>query len=120
MSPNRPGKTPPTRPPATKQAAASLSAADFPALRSFLRGYLHQDMKDEYGSPAEAAREFCSDAGAEERAAVAAEWSRFLDQTKGQPLDAINRILTGPLGSSYSVTDEDLKSFSAILKTGRT
>ncbi len=120
MSPNRPGKTPPTKPPATKPGAASFSAADFPALRSFLRGYLHQDMKDEYGSPAEAAREFCSDAGTEERAAVAAEWSRLMDQTKGQPLDAINRILTGPLGSSYSLSDDDLKSFSAILKTGRT
>jgi len=104
---------------AKQPPATEISAADFPALRSFLRGYFHQDMKDEYGSPAEAAREFCSDASDAERTAVAGEWSRFMDQTKGQPLEAINRILTGPLGSSYSMTDEVLKSLSAILKIGR-
>jgi len=98
---------------AAKTEASSFSAADFPALRSFLRGYLHQDMKDEYGSPEEAAREFCSDASGEERAAVAAEWSRFLARTKDQPLDAINRILTGPLGSSYALTTEDVLRLSA-------
>src|SRR5271157_5774382 len=105
---------PSSREAAKQPPATEISAADFPALRSFLRGYFHQDMKDEYGSPAEAAREFCSDASAEERASVAAEWARFLDRTKGQPLDAINKILTGPLGSSYSLTEEHLTALSAI------
>jgi len=97
----------------------SISAADFPALRSFLRGYFHQDMKDEYGSPEEAVREFCEDANTEERAAVATEWTRFIDQTKALPLERINRILTGPLASSYTMTDEDLNRISAILKARR-
>jgi hypothetical protein len=92
---------------------APVSAADFPALRSFLRGYFHQDMKDEYGSPEEAVREFCTDASTEERIAVAKEWTRFLDYTKGQPLDALNRILTGPLGSSCTLTSEDVSGVSA-------
>ncbi len=105
------------RPPKGPQAAA-ISAADFPALRSFLRGYFHQDMKGEYGSPEEAVREFCADASGDERAAVAEDWSRFVDQIKGLPLEQINRILTGPLGSSYAMTDDDLKRISAILKTG--
>jgi CdiI immunity protein len=107
----------PTRPPkksdATKPPAA-ISAAEFPALRTFLRGYLHQDMKDEYGSVAEAARRFSADASLQERAAVAAEWSNFLNQTGGQPLHAINAILTGPLGSSYSLTAQDVRNLSAI------
>ena len=92
-----------------------LSVEDFPALRSFLRGYFHQDMKDEYGSPEEAAREFCKDASAEKRSAVAEEWTRFLARTKGQPLEEMNRILTGPLGSSYSLTRHDVEGVSAVL-----
>ena len=39
-----------------------ISGANFPALRSFLRGYFHEDMADEYGSPEEAADAFCEDA----------------------------------------------------------
>jgi len=102
QSPRKPTNTP-------------ISAADFPALRTFLRGYFHQDMKDEYGTPAEAVREFCEDASGEERAAVAKDWLRFLDQTKGQPLGEVNRILTGPLGSSCSLTDDDVHQITAAL-----
>jgi len=94
---------------------AAITGADFPALRSFLRGYFHQDMKDEYGSPEEAVREFCADASTEERAAVAKDWSRFIERTKGKPLEEINRILTGALGSSCILTGEDLDRISAAL-----
>lgn len=104
-----------TKPPTTNPAPPSFSAADFPALRSFLRGYFHQDMTDEYGSPEEAVREFCEDASAEERAAIAENWSRFLAQTDGQPIETINRILTGTLGSSYALTHEHLRQISAAL-----
>ena len=94
----------------------TFSAAEFPALRSFLRGYFHQDMKEEYGSPTEAAREFLNDASADERAAVIEEWARFQNAMKGQPLPLINRILTGPLGSSYSLTEQDLWGLSAVFQ----
>lgn len=104
----------PAAPKKAKTAAQSFSAADFPELRSFLRGYLHQDMKDEYGSPEEAAREFCSDAGDDERAAVAEQWTRFVNQTHGMPLDQVNRILTGPLGSSHALTAEEMSGISAL------
>jgi CdiI immunity protein len=95
--------------------AAAITAADFPALRTFLGGYFHQDMKDEYGTPEEAVREFCADASPQERATVAKEWSRFVDQTKSKSLEEINRILTGPLGSSTILTSEDLERISAVL-----
>ena len=98
-----------------ERQAKQPTATDFPALRSFLRGYFHQDMKDEYGSPEEAAREFCKDASAEKRSAVAEEWTRFLARTKGQPLEEMNRILTGPLGSSCSLTMHDVEGVSAVL-----
>ena len=96
-------------------ATIKIEAADFPALRSFLRGYFHQDMKDEYGSPEEAAREFCADASSEERSAVSKEWARFLEKTGKLPLDQINRLLTGTLGSSYSLTAEDITVITSIL-----
>jgi contact-dependent growth inhibition (CDI) system CdiI-like immunity protein len=99
-----------------KPGTSPISAADFPALRTFLRGYFHQDMKDEYDSPAEAVQEFCQDASPEERTAVSRDWSRFLDQTKGQSLEQINRSLTGALGSSYSVSADDLQQISALLR----
>ena len=98
-----------------KPEAAPISAAAFPALRSFLRGYFHQDMKDEYGSAEQAVCEFCADASAEERDAVAEEWLRFLTETKGQPLDEMNRILTGPLRSSYALSADDVRRISATL-----
>jgi len=100
-------------PPAKKPAP--VSASDFPALRSFLRGYFHQDMKEEYGTVVEAVREFCEDASVEERAAVAENWTRFLTQCEGQPIEELNRILTGALGSSYALTSENVGQISAIL-----
>jgi hypothetical protein len=105
----------PEKSPHAAKDASSFSAADFPALRSFLRGYFHQDMKDEYGSAEEAVREFCRDADVEERAAVAREWSKFLDQAKSHPLEQVNRILTAQLGSSYSLTAADLTQITTIL-----
>ncbi len=94
----------------------SMDAAHFPALRSFLRGYFHQDMKDEYGSPEEAVREFCEDADGKERSALAKEWATFMEQTKKQSIDQINQLLTGQLGSSYSLTSEDLTRITALLR----
>lgn len=97
----------------------SLSGERYSALRNFLRGYFHQDMKDEYGSAEKAARQFCSDAGSEERAAVAKQWLEFINQTREQPLDEVNRRLTGSLGSSYSLSRDDLDRVSAVLQSSQ-
>jgi hypothetical protein len=96
----------------------AIDASQFPALRNFLRGYFHQDMKDEYGSAAGAARAFCKDASSADRAALNAEWSRFAEQTAGMSLDQINQLLTGPLGSSHSLAEGDMARISSILKAG--
>ena len=93
----------------------AISPDSFPALRNFLRGYFHQDMKDEYGSAPLATRQFCQDASVEDRAAVSADWARFTQQTSGLPLDQINQLLTVRLGSSYALQQDDWKSISAIL-----
>jgi contact-dependent growth inhibition (CDI) system CdiI-like immunity protein len=96
--------------------ASEISAADFPALRDFLRGYFHEDMVDEYGSADEAARRFYHDADPIQRKAVAAEWEQFVERTKQQPLSAMNEGLI-KLGSGYIVeSDGDLRKISAVLE----
>ena len=62
---------------------------ELPALRSFLRGYLHEDWKHEYESVEQAVRDFWEDADPEERNQVRAEWLTFVESVKGQPLDKI-------------------------------
>jgi hypothetical protein len=85
-----------------------ITAETFPALRSFLRGYFHEDMADEYGTLEEAVRQFCEDADTVERKTVSGEWHRFVTQTKGQPLPTINKILTDKLGSACRLQPEDI------------
>jgi hypothetical protein len=95
-------------------AGTRISANEFGALREFLRGYFHEDMTDDYGSPAGAARQFCRDASAEQRHAVATEWERLLLRTRGQSLDVINSLLTEELGSARTLSQTDLKRISGV------
>jgi len=52
-------------------------ADDFPLLREFARGYLHQDMVPEHGSAETAARAYVVDLSPAERKQVAAEAARL-------------------------------------------
>jgi hypothetical protein len=91
-----------------------ISAAKFPALRSFLRGYFHEDIADEYGTPAEAADQFCEDADTDERTAVAKEWAHLITLLQGRPLSEINQALTGKLGGSVRLDEEQFRQVSEI------
>lgn len=75
----------------------------FPALRAFMRSYLHQDFGEEYGSAGGAAKAFREDATTEEVAAVAKEWREFLVLVRGKALDQVNELLAGKLGSAWRV-----------------
>lgn len=97
---------------ASHKAPVEISAATFPSLRSFLRGYFHEDMADEYGMLDEAVRQFCEDADDQERKTVAGEWSRFVALTRTQPIAAINKILTEKLGSACRLKPEDVDKIS--------
>lgn len=102
---------------ANPAAPPQISAASFPALRQFLRGYLHEDWKDEHDSPAEAAQQFCEEASPEERRQVAHEWEAFRQQTKNLSLPAISALLGGPLGAAWSPgTADSLEVISAVFK----
>ncbi|SRR6266700_1897829 len=98
-------------------ASLQISAATFPALRQFLRGYLHQDWKEEYDSPAEAVQQFCEDADPQERQHVAHEWLAFCQQTKNLSLPAISGLLSSKLGAAWSPrSTEDIEAISLIFR----
>ena len=99
----------------TKKETPQISAADFPALRDFLRGYFHQDLADEYGSPKAAAEHFRQDADETQRKALAEEWTRFLAGMKGQPLEALNHALMA-LGSACRLDQAEVDEVSRILQ----
>jgi hypothetical protein len=89
-----------------------ITTANFPALHTFLRGYFHEDVADEYGTPPEAADQFCEDAETDERVPVAREWQHLIELTGGQPA-TLNPALK-KLGSSIQLTEDEIPQVSAI------
>ncbi len=99
----------------------AITAESFPALHTFLRGYFHEDVADEYGTPPEAADQFCEDAESDERIPVAREWQKIIELTAGQA-PALNAALK-KLGSAIQLKEDQIAEVSAIfarcLKPGR-
>ena len=91
-----------------------ITTANFPALRSFLRGYFHEDVADEYGTPVDAADQFCEDAETDERTAVANEWAKLMSVLEGKALPEINLALTKKLGGSVRLNEEEIQQVSQI------
>ena len=82
------------------------------ALRDFLRGYFHQDLTDEYGTPANAAARFCAEAAPAESAAARNAWERARTHYAGN-LSGLNAHLAD-LGSAWLFGDEsELEAVSA-------
>jgi hypothetical protein len=91
---------------------ADITAINFPALHTFLRGYFHEDVVDEYGTPSEAADQFCEDAETDERIPVAREWQLLAEMTHAQPA-ALNAALK-KLGSAIRLNEEEIPQVDAI------
>ncbi len=89
-----------------------ITAENFPALHTFLRGYFHEDVADEYGTPPEAADQFCEDADSDERIPVAKQWQQLVELTGTQPA-ALNAALK-KLGSAIRLNEEESPQVSAI------
>ncbi|MGD0824940.1 MAG: contact-dependent growth inhibition system immunity protein [Terriglobales bacterium] len=89
-----------------------ITAENFPALHTFLRGYFHEDVADEYGTPPEAADQFCEDADSDERIPVAKQWQQLVELTGTQPA-ALNGALK-KLGSAIRLNEEEIPQVSAI------
>ncbi len=89
-----------------------ISTANFPTLHTFLRGYFHEDMADEYGTAPEAAEQFCEDAEADERTPVAKEWQQLAAQTHSHAA-SLNAALK-KLGSAVTLHEDEIPQVSAI------
>lgn len=89
---------------------------EFATLEYFLRGYLHEDWKQEYGSLQHAAQQFCHDADPEQRSQVLTEWHKFVESAKTQPLDEIALRLR-KLGSAWQPSKTaDLDQITRVLQ----
>ena len=89
-----------------------LTAESFPALHTFLRGYFHEDVRDEYGSAPEAADQFCEDADSDERIPVAREWQKVVELTDGHA-PALNAALK-KLGAAIQLSEDQIPEISAV------
>lgn len=93
-----------------------ISPDKFPALCEFLRGYFHEDLEDEYGSPTDAANQFWQDADEDQRKAVADEWAKLMAGTKEMSLDGINNLLER-MGSAWNFdSNEEIQKISKVFR----
>ena len=75
-------------------------APDYPQLRQFFEGYLHEDFVQEHRSPEGAMRAFEADASPAELRRFRAEAKRLLARVESQELDDIRELLA-KLGSKW-------------------
>ena len=73
----------------------------FPALRAFLRGYLHQDFAAVHGSVRAAAEAFRADASPAERDQLVRELESLATIVSGQKARALRRSIAGEMGSGW-------------------
>jgi hypothetical protein len=96
-----------------KDKAPVVNAAEFPCLREFFSGYLHEDFADEYGSAAGAARAFFGDASLEEAATAREEWVKLRQILAGQPMPEVHAALHKLGGAWQPVDMEEFQSMDA-------
>lgn len=100
----------------SRKSVSETKLGEYPALRQFMHGYLHEDFMEEYGSAEDAAAEFCRDADPEERELVANEWRRFLKDTSELPVTSVRRLLSDKFGSAWHFEEKDeFDRFSSVL-----
>ncbi|MGB7219481.1 MAG: contact-dependent growth inhibition system immunity protein [Vicinamibacterales bacterium] len=85
----------------TTASPAPLRPADFAALASFLKGYLHEDFREVHGSVRAAAAAFCADANLDERRQLARELATLARIGANRPVRDLRRFITRDLGSRW-------------------
>jgi hypothetical protein len=97
-----------------KETAVRFDASEFPVLKEFFSGYLHEDFSDEYGSAASAARAFRGDASPDESAQAQLEWVKLRKTLTGRPITEIQTSLQ-KLGGAW--LPQDLDEFHSLDRT---
>lgn len=80
---------------------------DFPALTSFFRGYLHEDLAEVHGSIRAAARAFCADANPDERRQLARELEALVSASAAWSRGDLRRFVTRVLASRWEPESRD-------------
>ena len=88
------------------KSGARNPAAEYTGLREFFSGYLHEDFRDEYGSPSGAVRAFRGDGSDEEIAQVRSEWTKLRSAYRGRPIMELQEALR-KLGSGWQPQEEE-------------
>jgi hypothetical protein len=88
------------------------AAEQFPLLRDFARGYLHQDLLAEYGDVMVAAKTYVADLGATDRKGLAAESQVFLAAAHDWDTSQLNQRLHA-MGSAWTFISSD--EFTRVL-----
>jgi CdiI immunity protein len=95
---------------------APIAAEDYPTLGEFFSAYLHQDFRNEYGSPTKAAKHYIADASPDEVQTLRNEWKKLRETLDGQPLRVIQAAVR-KLGAAWLPDSEAaLKQLDASLK----
>jgi hypothetical protein len=97
--------------PQKKEKTAGFDPGQFPTLKEFFSGYLHEDFIDEYGSPPGAARAFRGDASPEESAQASQEWAKLRKILTGRTIPEVQTSLQ-KLGGAWR--PQDLEEFHSL------
>jgi hypothetical protein len=84
--------------------SSNFEPSDYSHLREFLRGYLHEDWPDEYGSVSEAVEKFWMDTGTAHVARVAKQWHELRQVSEGKLNTTLE--LLGQLGGAWNPTSQ--------------
>jgi hypothetical protein len=100
--------------PQQKKKAAGFDASEFPVLKEFFSGYLHEDFNDEYGSAAIAARAFRGDASPEESIRAGLEWAKLRKILSGRSMPEVQTSLQ-KFGGAWRPQDlDEFQSLDAV------
>lgn len=83
------------------QPSRGLRGDLFPALRAFLRGYLHQDFKAVHGSMRAAAEAFLADASADERDQLVRELESLMEIVSTRKTRSLRGFIADDMGSGW-------------------
>jgi len=93
----------------------SVLVPKYSALRSFCRGYMHEDVVVEYRTLAAAVRDFKHNADWDQAALVAFQMHKFIEEHQGRKIEDVNKEL-GRLGCAYEFLNwDELLEFEKLL-----
>ena len=94
--------------------SSKFTSEDYSLLREFLRGYLHEDWPEEYGSVSEAVERFWLDTGTASVERLAQQW-QALQRISGGKLSKTMELL-GQLGGAWNPSSQkDLEEMGEAL-----